>query len=98
MGRDLACLITMLVFQCRASASQLYFNRLLDVNDKDSTRVALQDFDMLLVSVIPYKTFSKYLHTKHKEMIPYLQMVHLCKLYQDDREVLQDMKNEHEKQ
>ena len=66
------------------------------MNDKDSTRVALQDFDMLLLSVIPYKAFSKYLHQSHKEMIPYLQMVHLCKLYQDDNEVLQEMKKEHE--
>ena len=27
-------------------------------------------------------------------MIPYLQMVHLCKLYQDDQETLEEMKVE----
>ena len=66
------------------------------MNDKDSTRIALDDFDMLLVSVIPHKTFSKFLHQEHQEMIPYLQMVHLCKLYQDDLEVLQELKDEQE--
>ena len=47
--RDLSCLLTLLVNQYRAS-SQLYFTRLLDggVDNKDTTRVALQDFEMLL--------------------------------------------------
>ena len=53
---------------------------------------------MLLVSVVPYKAFSRFMHEKHPEMIPYLQMVHLCKLYQDDLEVLQEMKQEKTRQ
>jgi len=87
--RDLTCLAILIIFQQKAANSQLYFNRLLDLNDKDSTRVALQDFEMLLVSVVPHKAFSKFIRTEHSEMIPYLQMVHLCKLYQDDQEMLE---------
>jgi len=79
--RDFACLSVMVIFQCRADRSQLYFSRLLDLDDKDSARVALQDFEMLLVSVVPHKAFSRFLTVEHPEMIPYLQMVHLCKLY-----------------
>lgn len=39
--RDLICLAILIFFQNKAANSQLYFNRLLDLNDKDSTRVAL---------------------------------------------------------
>lgn len=66
----------------------MYFNRILENIDKDSTRVALADFETLLVSIVPYKSFSRFLHEEHLEMIPYLQMVHLCKLYQDEQEIL----------
>ena len=72
IGRDLSCLLIMIVFQYRAASSQQYFNRLLDQDDKDSARLALQDFDMLLVSVLPYKAFSRFLHKQHPEMVPYL--------------------------
>ena len=81
----------MLVFQIKAQYSQRYFSRILEYQDRDSTKVALQDFEMLLVSVVLYKAFSKFLHTEHPEMIPYLQMVHLCKLYQDDQEILTEL-------
>ena len=70
--RDILCLCIISFFQWRASSSQLYFSRLLDLDDKDSTRIALQDFEMLLVSVVPYKAFSKFLINEHPEMIPYL--------------------------
>lgn len=82
--RDLFCLFIVIYFQYRASSSQLYYSRLLDLDDKDSTRAALKDFEMLLVSVVPHKAFTRFLTTEHSEMIPYLQMVHLCKLYQDE--------------
>ena len=72
LSRDFFCMLTMVYFQYKAANSQLYFNRLLDLNDKDSTRVALEDFDMLLVSVVPYKAFSRFLNQQHPEMIPYL--------------------------
>lgn len=49
---------------------------------------------MLLASVLPYKAFSRFLSTEHPEMIPYLQMVHLCKLYQDDQEILEMLKED----
>ena len=39
--RDLSCMLILVGFQYRASSSQLYFNRLLDLNDTDTTRVAL---------------------------------------------------------
>ena len=47
---------------------------------------------MLLLSVLPYKAFSRFLHKQHPEMVPYLQMVHLCKLTQEDQEMLQELK------
>ena len=37
--------------------------------------MALEDFETLLTSVVPYKAFSKFLHADHPEMLPYLQMV-----------------------
>ena len=83
----------MVVFQYRAANSQLYYSRLLDLNDKDSTKMALADLEMLLVSVIPHKAFSRFLNQDKPSMIPYLQMVHLCKLYQDDQEMLEILKS-----
>ena len=70
--RDLACLAVLVIFQYRAASTQLYFNRLLDLNDKDSTKHVLQDFEMLLVSVVPHKAFSKFIRLEHTAMIPYL--------------------------
>lgn len=60
--------------------------------------MALEDFETLLTSVVPYKAFSKFLHADHPEMLPYLQMVHLCKLYQDDQEILTELERELEDQ
>ena len=56
--------------------------------------MALQDFEMLLVSVVPHKAFSRFLTVEHPELIPYLQMVHLCKLFQDDQETLAELQEE----
>lgn len=56
--------------------------------------MALQDFEMLLISVIPHKAFSKFLNAEHPEMLPYLQMVRICKLYQNDLEVLKEIQDE----
>ena len=92
--RDFVCLCVMILFQYKASNSQLYFSRLLDLNDKDSTKMALADFEMLLLSVVPHKAFSKFLNQEHPELIPYLQMVHLCKLYQNDHEELELMRTQ----
>jgi len=60
--RDFICLLVMIIFQYRAASSSLYFNRLMDLNDKDSTKVALEDFEMLLVSIVPHKAFSRFLN------------------------------------
>jgi hypothetical protein len=45
---------------------------------------ALFDFDMLLMSVIPHKQFIRFLQEDMSQCLPYLQMIHLCKLYLDD--------------
>ena len=50
-----------LYFQFRVSRSNLYYSRLLDADNRDTTKVALADFEMLLVSVIPYKAFARFL-------------------------------------
>ena len=60
--RDFICLLVMIIFQYRAASSSQYFNRLMDLNDKDSTKVALEDFEMLLVSIVPHKAFSRFLN------------------------------------
>ena len=59
--RDLLCLAVMLFYQCRVHNKSIIFNRLLDLTDKDSTKVALNDMEMLLESVVPYKYFERYL-------------------------------------
>lgn len=46
---------------------------------------------MLLESVVPYMYFEKYLDKTKPEMIPYLQMVHLCKIYRVEIEMLQGL-------
>ena len=66
----------------------LYYSRLLDADNRDTTKVALADFEMLLVSVIPYKAFTRFLTSERSELLPYLRMIHLYKLYQDDQEEL----------
>ena len=81
---------------CHSShwASQMPSGKCLSVQMRSffCARLALQDFDMLLLSVLPYKAFSRFLHKQHPEMVPYLQMVHLCKLTQEDQEMLQELK------
>ena len=89
--RDFLCLAIMLFYQCRVQNRSIIFNRLLDLTDKDSTKVALNDLEMLLESVVPYMYFEKYLDKKKPEMIPYLQMVHLCKMYRVECEMLQGL-------
>lgn len=44
----------------------------------------LIDFELLLMSVIPHRYFISFLQTDKPNMLPYLQVIHLCKLYQDD--------------
>ena len=56
--------------------------------------MALNDFDVLLDSVVPHRAFSNYLKKEYPEMVPYLQMVHLCKLYQDDKEMFEILKKD----
>ena len=50
---------------------------------------------MLLVSVCPHRAFKTFLVEEHPDMLPYLQMIHLCKLYQDDHESLEAATQEH---
>ena len=42
---------------------------------------AFLDFEMMLVSVLPHKFFINYLQEEKKTHLPYLQIIHLWKLY-----------------
>lgn len=78
--RDLTALTTTMYYQLKVSRQTLYYSRLIDADDQEA-KEALADFEILLVSVIPHRAFKRFLQEEHPEMIPYLQMVHLCKLY-----------------
>ena len=41
------------------------------------------DFDMMLVSILPHKYFILYLQEEQKYKAPFLNMIHLVKLYSD---------------
>ena len=81
MIRNLLILSITLYYQCKVSHMNLYYSRLLDSDNRDTTKVALADFEMLLISGLPYKAFSRFLTTERPEMIPYLKMIQLCKFY-----------------
>ena len=85
--RDASVLSTTMYFQLKVSRQSLYYSRLIDA-DANEAKEALADFEILLISVIPHRAFKRFLAEEHPEMLPYLQMVHLCKLYQDDQESL----------
>lgn len=54
------------------------------VNEEDIN--AFMDFDMMLVSVLPHKYFINFLQEDKMSHLPYLQLIHLYKLYNDDSE------------
>ena len=92
--RDLSVLGTMMFFQFTVSRKNLYYNRILEA-DQQEAKAALADFEVLLVSVLPHRAFKTFLVEEHPDKLPYLQMIHLCKLYQDDHENLDAATQEH---
>ena len=86
--RDTFCLICTMYFQIKVMRAPQFYSRLIDA-DADEAKEAVNDFEVLLVSVIPHRCFKRFLVEEHPEMLPFLQMVHLCKLYQDDQESLE---------
>lgn len=57
-------------------------------NDEDVQ--ALNDFDLLLVSVLPHKFFQQYLENEKPEQQPYLSIIRIFKLYQAYQDDLAD--------
>ena len=94
MIRNSIVLFITLYYQIKVSRMNLYYSRLLDADNRDTTKVALADFESMLVSVIPYKAFTRFLGTEKPQMIPYLRIVHIYKLYQDDQEELGQLKQD----
>ena len=69
--RDASVLITTMYFQLKVSRQTLYYSRLIDA-DANEAKEAINDFEILLVSVIPHRAFKKFLAEEHPEMLPYL--------------------------
>jgi hypothetical protein len=88
--RDATTMLITCYFCFRVIRQQRMVARLTG-EDNDPTN-ALLDFDMLLMSVLPHKYFIKFLQEQHSRKMPYLQMIHLCKLYQDDLQNLAQLK------
>jgi hypothetical protein len=62
------------------------------VNEDDIS--AFMDFDMMLVSVLPHKYFISFLQEDKITHLPYLQLIHLYKLYSDEMEQLTEIEME----
>lgn len=52
----------------------------------------MMDFDMMLVSILPHKYFILYLQEEQKDKVPYLNMIHLVKLYSDEGQNIEELK------
>ena len=55
---------------------------------------AFLDFDMMLVSVLPHKFFINFLQEEKKTHLPYLQVIHLWKLYAFEAQELKQIETE----
>ena len=52
------------------------------------------DFDMMLVSILPHKYFILYLQEERKDKVPFLNMIHLVKLYSDEGQKIEELKKQ----
>jgi hypothetical protein len=78
-ARDLSMIFTTSYYNIKIIRQQRISKRLVH-GDTDNAN-ALIDFDMLLLSIMPHKYFIKFLQEKMPSHLPYLQMIHICKLY-----------------
>ena len=46
------------------------------------------DFEMMLISFLPHKYFSQFLKQEKPKFQPYMQMIHLVRLYSDENQAL----------
>jgi len=51
----------------------------------------LNDFDMLLMSIIPHEYFNNFLQTEKPNFLPYMQEIHIGLLYTEDLNQLRDL-------
>ena len=65
-------------------------NAELSFEQQDET-IALMDFDMMLISVLPHKYFVTFLQEDQSQLLPYLQIIHIYKLYLNELETLQSL-------
>ena len=61
---------------------------LVSADEGDTT--AFMDFDMMLMSVLPHKYFALYLQQEKPGLQPYLQMIHIIRLYSEEGLVLNE--------
>jgi hypothetical protein len=53
----------------------------------------LNDFDMLLMSIIPHEYFNNFLQTEKPNFLPYMQEIHIGMLYIEDLKQLTDLES-----
>ena len=58
-------------------------NAQTSLEQQDET-ISLLDFDMMLVSVLPHKYFVSFLQEEKRSSLPYLQIIHIYKLYENE--------------
>jgi len=75
--RDLSTLFVMLWY------TRIVLNAQTSLEQQDET-ISLLDFDMMLVSVLPHKYFISFLQEEKRSSLPYLQIIHIYKLYKNE--------------
>ena len=75
--RDLSTLVVMLWY------TRIVLNAQTSLEQQDET-ISLLDFDMMLVSVLPHKYFVSFLQEEKRSSLPYLQIIHIYKLYENE--------------
>lgn len=65
---------------------------------EESDASAFMDFEMMLMSVLPHKYFALYLQQEKPQLQPYLQMIHIVRLYSEEGQVLAEKEEQLEKE
>lgn len=85
--RNLVIITIIFSFQIYVSRKQHYMMRVMSTAGEHQSNV-IDDFDVLLESVLPHKLFQNYLRTFYPDYMPYLIMVRKAKLILTKREEL----------
>lgn len=91
--RDISLVLTSIWYTHRA----LKDLQLMQKNTEQEEPNTYLDFEMMLVSNLPLRYFTRYLEKEKSDLQPYLRMIYLIRLISEKGQLLEEKRAEHEK-